>query len=305
MFNREKSKSFFRKSKSDSKLNSLKEINGDEILIGHGSYGLIKSCVVKINFKNVRCAIKYSILNTNKKKNHFRNEINIFRKCDNHKNIIKMYNYGVDNKYKDLLMIDMVFKSTGFIIMELCKCNLSKIIHNKEYKLSDKLKLDYSIQIASGLKYMHSKKIAHRDVKPHNLLLSLDEKTIKICDFGTSKRFDCIGNSIVGSYIYFAPETILDTIIEYPKKLDVYSFGITLWEIWSRKNPYLDYLKKISGFHLALKVQSDGIRPNLKYIPESIYSKKIKRLIKKCWNSDPLKRPSFRKILKTLKKFLI
>ena len=89
-------------------------------------------------------------------------------------------------------------------------------------------------QIAEGMKYIHSKKVIHRDLKPTNILLSSDG-TVKICDFGISKLMTIEEQTMtrgLGSQKFMAPE-ILNEEDNYDVKVDAYSFGIVVFfVIW-------------------------------------------------------------------------
>lgn len=89
-----------------------------------------------------------------------------------------------------------------------------------------------------------------------------------------------------------APEVI--TGKNYSEKADVYSFGIILWEIAAREPPY----KNIMGTKVSVEVVKNDLRPKIpKKAPEA-----MARLMKKCWDRNPVKRPSFKEIIMELEK---
>ena len=85
--------------------------------------------------------------------------------------------------------------------------------------------------------YLHKKRITHRDLKPQNILLEGD--FVKICDFGFAKEMSASTNflrSIKGTPLYIAPEIIEPN--PYTHKVDIWSFGIILYELATGKTPF-------------------------------------------------------------------
>ena len=96
-------------------------------------------------------------------------------------------------------------------------------------------------QLASGLKFLHSKHIVHRDLKPDNILLTsfdIDEAEIKIADFGLAKYLpqDKKTDSGVGTALYMAPEVISET--PYDASIDLWTMGILLYELVYDQTPF-------------------------------------------------------------------
>jgi len=125
--------------------------------------------------------------------------------------------------------------------------------------------LEYTVRvkivhgIASGMAHLHKHQIIHRDLAARNILLDGDF-TSKISDFGLSRFAEDDENktkSDVGPIKWMSPEAIKDKV--YSQKSDVWSFGVTLWEIIARSNPYpgMDLIT------VATKVCYSGLRPEL------------------------------------------
>ena len=145
--------------------------------------------------------------------------------------------------------------------------------------------------------YLHSHNIIHKDLKPGNILLD-DFLLPKICDFGLSKinqqgqenNLTKTGLDIKGTPKYMAPEVWAK--LDYGKPCDVYGFAIILYEIMTTENPF----ESFDFFRMLIEIQK-GTRPEFKSpIPEA-----YKNLIEKCWNNDPMKRPTFQEIVENLK----
>ena len=164
------------------------------------------------------------------------------------------------------------------------------------------------------MNYLHTNEpqIIHHDLKTLNILLtseisqtnSNEHISIKICDFGLSqiisKDSKTPGLKGIGSVQWMAPETLqVNTSDNINEKVDVYSFGIIIWEIWARTQPYKDMdVSQVINY-----VVNENGRPDLDLIkkeemPEGLLG--LFELMEKCWNKDPNSRPDFSEILETL-----
>lgn len=93
----------------------------------------------------------------------------------------------------------------------------------------------YARQMFSGLKHLQDCQIVHADLKPDNILVSLDKKTVKLCDLGTAadKRDNQEPTPYLVSRFYRAPEIILGMEIGYA--IDMWAIGCTIYELWTGK----------------------------------------------------------------------
>lgn len=171
---------------------------------------------------------------------------------------------------------------------------LRDVLYNKKSKKKAWTKTKKFIciyGIAAAMAFLHRKQIIHFNLSPDSILL--DEYLFpKISEFAASQQKTISKEKIkFDSLLYTAPEIFQDDEID--EKVDVYSFGIILNEIYSGKRPY-DGIK--NPFVLQSKI-ANNFRPE-------ISSKKsaapLKPLIIRCWSKDPKERPSFSEILQTL-----
>ncbi|ELP90568.1 serine-threonine protein kinase, putative [Entamoeba invadens IP1] len=165
------------------------------------------------------------------------------------------------------------------------------------FKLPYKLKVRMLYDTARGMQFLHENKIMHLDLKPDNLLVnSLDSNsacTIKITDFGTSRflKKTKIGGEDkgLGTPIYASPESYQD---EYTFAGDVYSFGVTAWEMYYQEEPFKDFksLFEIKQFVVSGKrLEIDEKMP-----------KDYAELVEECWRNIPTERPTFNQVTKIL-----
>lgn len=162
--------------------------------------------------------------------------------------------------------------------------NLYNAIHQQGF-LSPTDRTIAAFDIATAMMHLHSKNIVHRDLKSLNILLD-DNKRIKICDFGFSRfaELQTQMNSRVGTPYWMAPELLTQNCF-YTSKVDVYAYGIVLWELASSETPFKGAdIKTISN-----KVSVEDLRPSL---PKGLnYS--MSNLVFQCWDKEPKNRPSF------------
>ncbi len=144
-----------------------------------------------------------------------------------------------------------------------------------------------------GLKYLHSIGVMHRDIKPHNLLMT-SAKKIKICDFGVackveSKEKDTLTNT-EGTYHFMPPECWNYDIREFSGvKADMWALGVTLYAIVYNKMPFW----ADNELELANVIMKDEIDFN----QDRDVSLDLKHLIQKLLSKDPDKRPSTEDLL--------
>lgn len=179
-----------------------------------------------------------------------------------HPNIVNVFDVGDD-------------EGLYYIVMELIEGITLKDYISKKGKLSVKEATSIAIQVSMGLETAHSHGIVHRDVKPQNIIISTDGK-VKVTDFGIARAAssNTISSNVMGSVHYSSPEQVRGGYSD--EKSDIYSLGITLYEMVTGKVPFDgDTTVAIAIKHL----QEEMVAPSV-YTPELPYS--LEQIIYKC-----------------------
>ncbi|CAA3018295.1 serine threonine- kinase HT1 [Olea europaea subsp. europaea] len=164
--------------------------------------------------------------------------------------------------------------------------------------------LNFALDIARAMDCLHANGIIHRDLKPDNLLLTANHKSVKLADFGLAREETVteMMTAETGTYRWMAPELYSTVTLRqgekkhYNNKVDVYSFGIVLWELLTNRMPFEGMSNLQAAYAAAFKQE----RPNLSEdIPTDLAF-----IIQSCWVEDPNMRPSFSQIVRMLNEFL-
>jgi len=186
-----------------------------------------------------------------------------------------------------------------WLVMEfLSRGSLYTFIHSgKPIGLS--LRKSICEDTAKGMLYLHKKDVIHRDLKSHNLLLDENWK-VKVSDFGLSctLRPSAPNSPACGTPSWSAPEVLRGGSCS--SKADVFSFGIVLWELLTRKVPY----EGMSCGEVIYGVSSQHMRPNFDPAHYPDISVGWWHLMQECWDEDPQARPPFEMILLRLEHLL-
>ncbi|XP_057328794.1 mitogen-activated protein kinase kinase kinase 9-like isoform X2 [Microplitis mediator] len=186
------------------------------------------------------------------------------------------------------------------LVMEYARGgSLNRVLSGR--KIRPDVLVDWAIQIARGMDYLHNKapiSLIHRDLKSSNVLLSepienddLQYKTLKITDFGLAREvYKTTRMSAAGTYAWMAPEVIKQST--FSKASDVWSYGVVLWELLTGEVPY----KGIDALAVAY-----GVAVNKLTLPiPSTCPQPWRYLMEICWTSDSHGRPGFMEILDLL-----
>jgi Protein tyrosine and serine/threonine kinase len=175
--------------------------------------------------------------------------------------------------------------------------SLNSAIHKKNMIFSFRDKLRIAKEIALTMKDLHYNGIVHGHLTSYNVLLDSDWKVL-ISDVGLNQLRKFAGFTIkyCNKSAWSSPEQLITScpIVSNPSFTDdVYSYGMILWEIFTEKLPYQGFeWKKLRK--IVIGGYTPGVPKNLK--------DSIKELLNMCWNSDPLLRPSFSRIVYQINK---
>lgn len=247
----------------------------------NSSFGTIY--FVKQKSTNKKC-MKMQI-NIKKWEKQFSKTIEIFSQC-NHPTLVPFIGYNIDKSKGNIYLEEMENGS----LSEYIKKNTEK----KNLIFDDTQKLIISYGIARAMEYLHSQNIIHRNLKTENVLLDSNFNP-HVFDFCASEyinsEFDTSSTIMQTTVSIMAPEFI-DDYIKYnrTKPIDVFSYSITLYELWTGKQPYPDDIR-------PLKIVENVLNNNRPQFPSDYnINENIKKLIERCWDQNPEKRPTFTEI---------
>ncbi|VEN50335.1 unnamed protein product [Callosobruchus maculatus] len=208
-----------------------KYVMGD--LLGEGSYGKVKEMLDS----ETLCRRAVKILKQRKLRRipngeqNVQREIKLLRKL-NHQNVIKLFD-ELHNYEKQKM----------YLIMEFCVGSLQTMLDSTPDKKFPQWQAHgYFLQLIEGLEYLHSMRIIHKDIKPGNLLLSL-ENQLKISDLGVAETIDLFAKDdtcfIGQGSPAFQPPEIANGLEFFPGfKVDIWSSGVTLYNITTGQYPF-------------------------------------------------------------------
>jgi serine/threonine protein kinase len=143
-----------------------------------------------------------------------------------HRNVVKTFDYG------------LTYQGEQFLVMELIEGNgLNFLIETRSPNLNGK-RIDYLIQVADGVEYIHQQRYMHRDLCPRNIMVN-QEGVVKIIDFGLTVPYTpefCKPGNRTGTPSYLAPELIKRVTTDH--RVDLFALGVTAYETFTGKLPW-------------------------------------------------------------------
>lgn len=256
----------------------VEQINYHEIeqgeILGKGSFGV----VLHGRWRDTDVAIK--VFQTESEHKAFSIELKQLSRVD-HPNIIKLFGASTQPPYV-------------FLVMEFAECgSLYRVLHQLKPQVPyhSGHAISWCLQCAKGVEYLHNMKpkpLIHRDLKSPNLLLVRNGVELKICDFGTACDKQTVMTNNKGSAAWMAPEVFEGNT--YTEKCDIFSWGIILWEVLTRRLPF----DEIRGNDLRVlwAIHSGQRPPPIQDCPEI-----LEDLMTRCWDKDSSVRPTMSEIV--------
>ncbi|KAL2235724.1 UNVERIFIED_CONTAM: putative serine/threonine-protein kinase SIS8 [Sesamum indicum] len=189
--------------------------------------------------------------------------------------------YMVDGSLRHVLLGTVFYRE----VVEFCLTS-KHLDHRKRLRIA--------MDAAFGMEYLHSKNIVHFDLKCDNLLVNLKDPSRPICkvgDFGLSKikRNTLVSGGVRGTLPWMAPELLNGSSNKVSENVDVFTFGIVLWEILTWEEPY-------ANMHYG-GIVNNTLRPTI----PSYYDTEWRRLMEQCWAPNPAMGLCFTEIARRLR----
>jgi serine/threonine protein kinase len=177
--------------------------------------------------------------------------------------------------------------------------SLKQFLHKKDRTIDRRKRIILAMDAAFGMEYLHSKNIVHFDLKCENLLVNMKDTQRPICkigDLGLSKvkQHTMVSGGVRGTLPWMAPELLNSKSNMVSEKVDVYSFGICLWELLTGEEPYAE----MKAHSIIGGIMDNSLRPQI----PTWCDPEWKALMQSCWSPDPKDRPSFSEISQKLRK---
>ncbi|KAL7239774.1 hypothetical protein ACSBR2_005616 [Camellia fascicularis] len=176
--------------------------------------------------------------------------------------------------------------------------SLKQVLQRKDRTIDRRKRLIIAMDAAFGMEYLHEKNIVHFDLKSHNFLVNMRDPQRPVCkigDLGLSKikQRTLVSGGIRGTIPWMAPELLNSKKNMVTEKVDVYSFGIVMWELLTGEEPY----RNMRSEEIIAGIIKGNLHPEIPSWCDPAW----RSLMERCWSSDPDSRPAFSEIAKELR----
>ncbi|XP_071546873.1 dual serine/threonine and tyrosine protein kinase-like [Panulirus ornatus] len=240
--------------------------------LGRGQYGVVYGCEVWGGYRP--CAVKSLVPLDEKHWNDLAMEFHYTRSVPEHERIVALRGSVIDHTYGQgetpavLLIMDRLTRDL-----------YSAIKHGLDWLV----RLQISLDVTQGIRFLHSQGLVHRDIKLKNVLLDKNNRA-KLTDLGFCKPEAMMSGSIVGTPIHMAPELFTG---HYDNSVDVYAFGILFWYICAGHVRLPLIFEQCQSKDQLWNCVKKGARPER--LP--VFENNCWDLMQECWAGDPGKRP--------------
>ncbi|KAB2609781.1 hypothetical protein D8674_040163 [Pyrus ussuriensis x Pyrus communis] len=205
-----------------------------------------------------------------------------------HPNIVAFYGVVSDGPVTDLATV------TEYMV----NGSLKQVLQKKDRTIDRRKRLIIAMDAAFGMEYLHEKNIVHFDLKSHNFLVNMRDPQRPVCkigDLGLSKikQRTLVSGGVRGTIPWMAPELLSGNNNLVTEKVDVYSFGIVMWELLTGEEPY----GRLRSEEMIAGIIKGSLRPEIPSWCDPTW----RSLMERCWSSDPNTRPTFSEIAKDLR----
>jgi serine/threonine protein kinase/tetratricopeptide (TPR) repeat protein len=273
----------------------LKHPDGTPVELGRGAMGV----TYRAMDRNLRCPVALKVINS-RYLNDESARLRFVREARaaarlRHPNVASVFHLGMRN-------------GNYFYAMEFVEGETLDQLIQQKGPLPVGLTVDIADQVAAALEAAHKEEIVHRDIKPGNILVRFNDDgavNVKVIDFGLAKaaaNFQSepglsVPGSFTGTVLFASPEQCAGGEVDI--RSDIYSLGITFWEMLTAKVPFTGTTAEVIGQHLHAPLPLN----HLKGVPQEVI-----RLLKKMLAKSPDQRPQtpsqLRSQLRTLKQRL-
>ncbi|XXG45662.1 hypothetical protein AAC387_Pa02g0688 [Persea americana] len=206
-----------------------------------------------------------------------------------HPNVVAIYGVVTDGPLKNLATV------TEYMV----NGSLKQVLQKKDRTIDRRKRLILAMDAAFGMEYLHEKNVVHFDLKSHNFLVNMRDPHRPICkigDLGLSKvkQKTLVSGGVRGTLPWMAPELLtVGKSNMVTEKVDVYSFGIVMWELLTGEEPYAGMRSE----EIIAGILRGDLRPEIPNWCDPLW----RSLMERCWSSNPNLRPSFSEIAKELR----
>ncbi|KAM3728933.1 Tyrosine-protein kinase [Dirofilaria immitis] len=256
--------------------------------LGEGSFAIVKRALWKPRAdRKLDVAVKILRDSTPEIIEDLQREVTNMQKLK-HPNLIQLYG--------------IVFSNPAMMVVEFCDGGalIDRLRSTQKPVILVSMLIDYAQQIAKGMAYLESKNCVHRDLAARNVLLANQERVAKICDFGlmrvleNDERLYVMSTQKKVPFAWCPPESL--RYRQFSHASDVWSFGVTLWELFSYgEEPWIG----LRGAEVLTKLEAGERLPKPQRCSDELYD-----FISTCWSLKANLRPKFNLLKGILSKIM-